>query len=365
MDMHKNANTASANNSNAPSFDSPDAMLSQLEAMVCEASENASNNSIHSEKSRKSANQSQNSEKSRKSANKSQNSEKRRKSGDESQNSENSRKNGNSRKDSSTRSADKDGGAKLLFGHGGMDFSTFQKKAASGALSLENAFEEMLKIGGREEWQTYFENKMKEDPAAYGKELAKMRPDKCQDKKLKKFKKIYEEDGRIGLEMEFEDEFDQMPRDVRQNMFKLGAPAHAKVLYAKGDADTAMREFKAQYVKDKMAHTMCLVDDAEFDMMHMLTTGEGLKIPKQAILSKKNNDGSGQSANAGVSTTVNAKKQKENDEKDRKKQIAECEAQLRDALQKNDKDKLDRMVNKIKELKGVDSYGYEKKGGSK
>lgn len=246
---------------------------------------------------------------------------------------------------------------------GGFDFASFQSRAKGGQISLGDAFEELLKIGGRDEWHDFFQKKMADSPETYAQDLAKMRADALKDKNTRKYKKIYEKYGRGALEVEFEEEIKSMPIEMKEKLFELQAATPAKNLHSNGKVDEAMQLFEIQYVKDKLRHTISLVDDGEFRLMNMLTTGEGLRIPPQAIIKKVERSKSMPKILEKPEATNKSVKQylaKQHEE-----QVKETEVALRLALQKNDKEEMDKLVAKLKTLKGLDMTGSSKDKGQR
>jgi len=207
---------------------------------------------------------------------------------------------------------------------------------------LMDTFKGMMQDGGKGELRDVLSSKLKEDPKAYMDELSNMRKCSLEDKKMKKLKKLYQRGGKTALKCEFEYQFDETPTKIQDKMLELGAPSHLKRLYEQGRREDAMTEFKRQFVRDKVHHVISVVDDEDFRIMRMISTGEGLRIPPNAILRK-----------AGSSEGDKGNEQKLDANAIHKQEIRKTEDALRDALQKNDNDSIDAHVEKLKELRGI------------
>jgi hypothetical protein len=245
------------------------------------------------------------------------------------------------------------------FGQEGFNFEDFQKRVINGDLDFKQVFADFGRLGSRENITQYFQDQMRKDPEAYMGQLNAMRQSTMNDKRTVEMKQMYKADGEVALQLEYKDEYDALDNNLVEKLIKLEGTPEAKRYLAKGDREAARREYRNRYVKDKTEHFIQMVDESQFNMMETLVTGKGLKIPEAAIISRRgaNKDEDDDLLVNTHGRTLSAAER----EQLIKNKIKKCEEGIREALARNDKEKLDELIKKIKDLRGVDDFGNEKK----
>jgi len=232
------------------------------------------------------------------------------------------------------------------------DFADFKEKAAN--LDMNDVMEDILKMGGRDALIEKFQEQIKRDGKRYSEQLNLIQDMTMKSKEGKRLKKIYEEHGQFALQLEFEEEYDNIDRQTKLQLLQCEGNYEVKGMLKRGEIESADRTHKLVWVKNKTEHFISLADPKEFKLMKQIAKGD-IRIPQQAIYGADGKVGSdAKKADTKTGFAWSRKSKSSEEANETRLKIEKLDAQLRLASKNGDINLIEKIVQELKVLKGME-----------